>query len=181
LSVPAAAEVRKPYKKNKYNKMPKAPRRPAFTEEDKKWLLSLVQKLRTNDLGCRIWDQKVLTGSRRSKGRPAIDLAVVGGCVSTPATKDEVNVAAAFAITSGFQQPPDRRLVASHLCHNSECCEPTHIVMEPQGLNDRRSYCGGPGRCACHASNKCLAAGTKYKLFDQYPSRMWNPEKEQFE
>lgn len=38
-------------------------------------------------------------------------------------------------------------LVASHLCGNSTCFEPKHIIIENQSLNNIRQ--------ACHARNEC--------------------------
>lgn len=31
----------------------------------------------------------------------------------------------------------------SHLCHNPFCCNPAHIVIEPQWMNQKRNYCRG--------------------------------------
>jgi len=52
----------------------------------------------------------------------------------------------------------------SHLCHLAMCCNPSHIVLEPQWMNQRRNYCGKQGRCDCNMSPPCLA---KY-----YPSNV---------
>jgi hypothetical protein len=43
-------------------------------------------------------------------------------------------------------------LCFSHLCHNSWCCNPKHIVLEPLWANIRRKCCGynKAQKCECH-------------------------------
>jgi len=41
----------------------------------------------------------------------------------------------------------DHPMTASHLCHNSLCHNPKHIVWERLDVNQGRRGCAGPGRC----------------------------------
>jgi len=43
-------------------------------------------------------------------------------------------------------------LKCSHLCHNTLCCNPAHIVLEVQGINNNRQNCKTRRICAGHAS-----------------------------
>jgi len=51
----------------------------------------------------------------------------------------------------------------SHLCHLWMCCNPSHLVLEPQWINKSRNYCGrnadgaSAGRCTCGKQPPCLA------------------------
>jgi len=45
----------------------------------------------------------------------------------------------------------------SHLCHTSVCCNPKHVVVEPQWRNLKRNYCGREGQCDCGVQPNCLA------------------------
>lgn len=45
----------------------------------------------------------------------------------------------------------------SHLCHNSNCCNPNHLVIEPQWKNLKRNYCGYGGECDCGNDIKCIS------------------------
>jgi len=51
----------------------------------------------------------------------------------------------------------------SHLCHLTMCCNPTHIVVEPQWKNLKRNYCGGSNsvgskfKCDCGMIPSCIA------------------------
>lgn len=38
-------------------------------------------------------------------------------------------------------------LTCSHLCHVSLCCNPRHINVEPQFINNQRINCKSEGRC----------------------------------
>lgn len=54
-------------------------------------------------------------------------------------------------------------LVASHLCHNSLCFNPAHLVIEPQRINMRRNYCPGGALCDTHTTGqRCLVPGVCY-------------------
>ncbi|XP_062586855.1 uncharacterized protein LOC134248478 [Saccostrea cucullata] len=44
----------------------------------------------------------------------------------------------------------DASVVASHLCHNTLCVVPEHIVLEPQGVNNQRQTCKSGGTCLGH-------------------------------
>jgi hypothetical protein len=41
------------------------------------------------------------------------------------------------------------RLTVSHLCHNSFCREPLHLVLESPSTNISRNSCVAEGRCLC--------------------------------
>ena len=38
----------------------------------------------------------------------------------------------------------------SHLCHIRTCCEPSHITLEPSGINNQRKTCNYRGACTGH-------------------------------
>lgn len=44
--------------------------------------------------------------------------------------------------------PPS--LHVSHLCHNKLCCEPSHLSLEPQRINNNRNICKRNGECSGH-------------------------------
>lgn len=44
----------------------------------------------------------------------------------------------------------------SHLCHNSNCCSPCHVVCEAVWKNKKRNYCGIDGTCDCGQEPKCI-------------------------
>ncbi len=44
-------------------------------------------------------------------------------------------------------EPP---LQCSHLCHNSLCCNPEHIVLETQTINNNRIFCKNFQYCTGH-------------------------------
>ena len=51
----------------------------------------------------------------------------------------------------------DPGLDCSHLCHNTLCCYPHHLVLEPRSINNNRKYCKNEGRCFGHDTHrKCL-------------------------
>lgn len=47
--------------------------------------------------------------------------------------------------------------VASHLCHNSECYNPDHLVWEPSWMNRLRDNCPGGESCS-HRPHRCIRA-----------------------
>jgi len=47
--------------------------------------------------------------------------------------------------------------VASHLCHNRECVNPSHLVWEPSWFNRLRDNCSG-GTLCWHRPDPCLRA-----------------------
>ena len=48
-------------------------------------------------------------------------------------------------------------LDASHLCHNSLCVEPSHIIFEHHGINCQRLTCATFKKCTGHVNNPdCL-------------------------
>jgi len=49
---------------------------------------------------------------------------------------------------------------ASHLCHNSRCRNPLHVVMESLAMNKGRNGCAGPEHCA--HKPKCLIVGKAF-------------------
>lgn len=44
----------------------------------------------------------------------------------------------------------------SHLCHNSSCCSPAHVVVEAAWKNRKRNYCGLSGACDCGMEPSCV-------------------------
>lgn len=45
----------------------------------------------------------------------------------------------------------------SHLCHDSRCISPNHLVVEERWKNWKRMYCGRSGQCDCGMDPPCLA------------------------
>jgi len=50
----------------------------------------------------------------------------------------------------------DATLERSHLCHRNECCNPSHIIVEPFWKNRKRNFCGYNGSCDCGILPKCI-------------------------
>lgn len=51
----------------------------------------------------------------------------------------------------------DPGLDCSHLCHNTLCCNPDHLVLEPRSINNNRNHCKNEMHCFGHGSHgKCL-------------------------
>ena len=51
----------------------------------------------------------------------------------------------------------DSGLDCSHLCHNTLCCNPDHLVLEPRSVNNNRNHCKNEMHCFGHGSHaKCL-------------------------
>ena len=46
----------------------------------------------------------------------------------------------------------DSHLDASHLCHNSLCCNVEHIVLEPRTVNLARRVCNAENACSGHGT-----------------------------
>lgn len=64
-------------------------------------------------------------------------------------------------IRDSYQQQAERLgwpsdVQLSHLCHDSNCCNPQHLVREPQWANLKRNYCGVRGACDCGMEPKCV-------------------------
>jgi len=53
----------------------------------------------------------------------------------------------------------------SHLCHNPDCVNPEHLVIEPQWKNLRRNYCGENGHCDCGMTPRCVRTYTNPETF----------------
>jgi len=53
----------------------------------------------------------------------------------------------------------------SHLCHDPDCCNPQHLVIEARWKNVRRNYCGEDGSCDCGMTPKCLRTYTNPETF----------------
>jgi len=52
-------------------------------------------------------------------------------------------------------------LTVSHICHNSNCREPEHILMEDIEVNLSRNTCQKQTTCECSNSPRCLLAHIK--------------------
>jgi hypothetical protein len=53
----------------------------------------------------------------------------------------------------------------SHLCHNPDCCNPLHLVIEFRWKNVRRNYCGEKGVCDCGMQPPCIRTYTNPETF----------------
>ena len=54
----------------------------------------------------------------------------------------------------------DPGLDCSHLCHNTLCCNPDHLVLELRSINNNRNHCKNGMHCFGHGSHtKCLIWG----------------------
>jgi len=53
----------------------------------------------------------------------------------------------------------------SHLCHNPDCCNPIHLVIEPRWKNMRRNFCGENGVCDCGMQPPCIRTYTNPETF----------------
>jgi len=65
--------------------------------------------------------------------------------------------------TNQFGWPCDEQI--SHLCHNPDCINPTHIVIEARWKNVKRNYCGINGTCDCGVLPACVRTYTNPKVF----------------
>lgn len=66
---------------------------------------------------------------------------------------------------------PTKGYQISHLCHNPQCFNPAHLVVEIISTNNKRKACsGGGGACTCKVASRCVvgardwAAGGGYSL-----------------
>lgn len=46
--------------------------------------------------------------------------------------------------------------VASHLCHNTQCCDVAHMTWESQTTNIKREICRRKRSCECGEQKKCV-------------------------
>jgi hypothetical protein len=69
------------------------------------------------------------------------------------------------ARTNQFGWPCDEQV--SHLCHNPDCINPLHIVIEPRWKNVKRNYCGINGSCDCGVLPACVRTYTNPETFAQ--------------
>jgi len=53
----------------------------------------------------------------------------------------------------------------SHLCHNPDCCNPQHLVIEARWKNARRNFCGENGLCDCGMQPTCIRTYTNPETF----------------
>jgi len=67
------------------------------------------------------------------------------------------------AKTNQFGWPCDEQI--SHLCHNPDCINPMHMVIEPRWKNVKRNYCGINGTCDCGVLPACVRTYTNPKVF----------------
>lgn len=47
----------------------------------------------------------------------------------------------------------DKQLHISHLCHNKQCVNISHLSMEPQSVNNSRKTCVAEGQCTGHGTH----------------------------
>jgi len=60
----------------------------------------------------------------------------------------------------------------SHLCHNSRCVNPGHLILESREENNRRNMCKSVGKCLGHGNGQmCLFLG--YYGQQIYSSSYW--------
>ena len=51
----------------------------------------------------------------------------------------------------------DPGLDCSHLCRNTVCCNPNHLVLEPRSIDNNRNHCKNEMHGFGHGSHtKCL-------------------------
>jgi len=55
----------------------------------------------------------------------------------------------------------------SHLCHNPDCCNPLHLVIEARWKNWKRHYCGEEGSCDCGRQPPCVRTYTNPQVYKQ--------------
>ncbi len=81
---------------------------------------------------------------------------------------------------SGYELLPTRsgtreeQCEVSHLCHNTRCFNPQHLVVETKRLNNARNSCVGHFeiRCECGATyNPCPHSETQHRRFCYLPTR----------
>lgn len=56
----------------------------------------------------------------------------------------------------------DNAMTVSHLCHNTDCFNPKHHVLETLEVNKSRNGC--PGGNHCHHRVKCIRPGEYYNM-----------------
>jgi hypothetical protein len=60
----------------------------------------------------------------------------------------------------------------SHLCHQSNCCNPAHLALEDLATNKSRNVC--PGKVSCNHKPKCIRKGPE--LDEDTNIMAWNTE-----
>lgn len=55
-------------------------------------------------------------------------------------------------------------LDVSHLCHNSLCCNPAHLVQEDRLVNTQRKICHGTRWCLGSHSPQCIIAAKEVRI-----------------
>jgi hypothetical protein len=85
--------------------------------------------------------------AQRSRGRPTKRWI--------PATNKRFLVHRISSLAATGVNPPADHDV-SHLCHNSHCCNPEHLLIEPHFINMSRINCLG---VLCFATNQCAHIG----------------------
>ena len=98
---------------------------------------------------CQIW-----TGGTNTKGN------YVWGMINVtyPSGKRcKINVARLSKMLEMKNVDLDKNLDASHLCHNSLCINPQHIILEPHVINNQRRFCVSSQKCTTH-----ILHGTHY-------------------
>lgn len=78
---------------------------------------------------------------------------------STPASSNDSSAAATLGWPTGTE--------LSHLCHDSNCCNPQHVVIEAKWINSKRNYCGSSGVCDCGMKPACVATYQKEHDYKQ--------------
>ena len=66
---------------------------------------------------------------------------------------------AAYMVEHDLLELPDTitGVQMSHLCHSTLCCNPAHLSLEPQHVNNSRNNCKQEGSCKHHPGfHDCL-------------------------
>lgn len=128
----------------------------------KKFVKLYVCANKINDLGCKSVSGKNVTG-----GQYKISYTVDQ---KTLYFKPKIHRMWFYCNDSCIVLLEDHKNYAvSHLCHNGECCNPEHLVLESLAVNKSRNCC--PAGDLCYHNPTCLVKGGQ---INNKPIVYWN-------
>jgi len=127
-----------------------------MTKNSKWWLKHLANTCTKDEFGCWIYPRSDSdgTGFIRKKDRVYFNWQRRRG-KRGKSSKEELP--ATTILAKALKVEISKDLVASHLCHEADCLNPSHIVFEPQGINAHRTRCKA---VSCQHTPRCLKDGS---------------------
>lgn len=115
----------------------------------------------TDDFGC-VYFKQGTTQIARSYGQNRPQFRYIGN-----QGKEKNLIATRCSLVNSFEDAMTMltsNLEASHTCHEKQCVNAQHIVMEASTTNRERNQCGpvGNGMCVLNHNPPCLKAGCNY-------------------